>query len=118
MKKLILTTACIAATLAAFAATQPTKNAPQNLRLVAVGYCVFEDEHSYNDFMYTPENFLPVQQGFHRLTVSNIQTGEFIVSNAFAIHDWNEPAATPTTTPTAQNVAVEIIELEMDTERF
>lgn len=111
MKKLTLTTAFLASSLAAFATVQPT-NTPQNLRLVAVGYCIFEDEHSYNDFMYSPENALSAQQGFHRLTVSNIQTGDFLVSNVFALHNWNIPAV-------AEKFAVptEIIELEMLTAR-
>jgi hypothetical protein len=113
MKKLTLTTAFLATALASFASAQPT-NTPKNLRLVAVGYCIFEDEHSYNDFMYSPENQIPAKQGFHRLTVSNIQTGDFLVSNVFALHNWNTPtvAASP-----KFSVPTEIIELEMLTER-
>jgi hypothetical protein len=112
MKKLTLTTAFLATALAAFASVQPV-NTPKNLHLVAVGYCIFEDEHSYNDFMYSPENTLSAAQGFHRLTVSNIQTGDFLVSNVFALHTWNAP----TTTATKFSVPAEIIELEMLTER-
>lgn len=113
MKKLILTTAFLATALATFASVQPI-NTPKNLRLVAVGYCIFEDEHSYNDFMYSPENTISAEKGFHRLTVSNVQTGDFLVSNVFAVHDWNSTAVS---TAAKFTVPTEFIELEMLTER-
>ena len=112
MKKIILTTAFLATALASFASVSPVS--AKNIRLVAVGYCVFEDEHSYNDFMYSPENTMPATQGFHRLTVSNVQTGDFLVSNVFALHNFN--VSTPAAAPRFA-VPNEIIELEILTER-
>jgi hypothetical protein len=112
MKKFFLTATFFAAAFAAFATTTPTP-APHNTHhLVAVGTCVFEDEHSSNDVLYSPENVMPATKGFHRLSVTNIQTGEFMTSHPFTLHQFATTYSLPVIQP-----APEVIDLEMITER-
>ena len=112
MKKISLTTTFFAVIFAAFANTTPTPAPHHTDRLVAVGTCVFEDEHSANDIMYSPETALPATKGFHRLSVTNIQTGEFMTSHPFTLHQFVGTYSLPTIQPDR-----EVIDLEMITER-
>ena len=103
----------IATIFIAFSATANTGFTPANMEdgTVGIGSVVFTTQSSNNEVLFSATAERAVAQGFHRLTITNAATNDVMISNTFAVFNWNTADTQTTTTVSNSRIALDAEEL-------